>query len=93
MRRHGSTLQQLACAVLLVAALAAPQQAAADHKNHIYKPGEVVVLFANKVGPFHNPRCVQQQGNVGACVRAGGCSAAARMTRRAARRSCSRSGT
>lgn len=34
------------------------QLATADHKNHIYKQGEHVVLYANKVGPFHNPRCV-----------------------------------
>lgn len=34
------------------------QLATADHRNHIYKQGEHVVLYANKVGPFHNPRYV-----------------------------------
>lgn len=27
-----------------------------DHRTHTYKNGELVVLYANKVGPFHNPR-------------------------------------
>lgn len=42
--------------VALAAVLLLSQLAAADHRNHIYKEGEHVVLFANKVGPFHNPR-------------------------------------
>lgn len=29
---------------------------AADASDHRYKPGEAVPLYANKVGPFHNPR-------------------------------------
>lgn len=41
---------------MLAAALLACQLASADHKNHLYKEGEGVVLYANKVGPFHNPR-------------------------------------
>ncbi|KAK8966492.1 hypothetical protein KSP40_PGU005894 [Platanthera guangdongensis] len=27
-----------------------------DASNQRYKPGEAVPLYANKVGPFHNPR-------------------------------------
>jgi hypothetical protein len=41
--------------ILLFGCLAC-QLVAADHRNHIYKQGEHVVLYANKVGPFHNPR-------------------------------------
>lgn len=26
--------------------------------DHVYKVHEKVALYANKVGPFHNPRCV-----------------------------------
>lgn len=29
---------------------------AADASDHRYKAGEAVPLYANKVGPFHNPR-------------------------------------
>ena len=28
------------------------------HKDHSYKPHELVALYANKAGPFHNPRHV-----------------------------------
>jgi hypothetical protein len=27
-----------------------------DSSDHRYKEGDLVPLFANKVGPFHNPR-------------------------------------
>jgi hypothetical protein len=27
-----------------------------DHRTHIYQKGEVVQMFANHVGPYHNPR-------------------------------------
>lgn len=27
-----------------------------DASNHRYKEGDAVPLYANKVGPFHNPR-------------------------------------
>jgi hypothetical protein len=33
------------------------------HSDHSYKPNELVALYANKAGPFHNPRCVV------ACIR------------------------
>lgn len=29
-----------------------------DSSDHRYKPGDFVPLYANKVGPFHNPRLV-----------------------------------
>ena len=28
------------------------------HSDHSYKPNELVALYANKAGPFHNPRYV-----------------------------------
>ncbi len=28
------------------------------HSDHSYKSSELVALYANKAGPFHNPRCV-----------------------------------
>ena len=27
-----------------------------DASDHRYKEGDIVPLYANKVGPFHNPR-------------------------------------
>jgi hypothetical protein len=53
---RGGSIRQLAWLTLAAAAVLGVQQAAADHKTHVYKDGEVVALFANKVGPFHNPR-------------------------------------
>jgi transmembrane 9 superfamily protein 1 len=41
--------------VLLAAALAATG-VVADGSDHRYKANELVPLYANKVGPFHNPR-------------------------------------
>ena len=72
MARSGGGLVLLACAILLAtaaasgAAAATPQGSgvARAHRsllgehNHRYKAGEEVPLYANKVGPFHNPRCV-----------------------------------
>lgn len=31
-------------------------QVQSDGSNHKYKAGDQVPLYANKVGPFHNPR-------------------------------------
>jgi len=42
-----------ACAVLALAVLACVLGAGAD--DHRYKEGDRVPLYANKVGPFHNP--------------------------------------
>ena len=39
--------------LLLLALVGVASAGAADHK---YKTGEPVPLYANKVGPFHNPR-------------------------------------
>ena len=33
-----------------------PGRALLGHSDHSYKPGEAVALYANKAGPFHNPR-------------------------------------
>lgn len=40
---------------LLVASMVATV-ARSDASNHRYKPKDQVPLYANKVGPFHNPR-------------------------------------
>jgi hypothetical protein len=47
---------ETACAVLAVALLACLLGAGADGSDHRYKEGDRVPLYANKVGPFHNPR-------------------------------------
>ena len=31
-------------------------QVRSDASDHHYKDGDLVPLYANKVGPFHNPR-------------------------------------
>ena len=38
------------------AELGAGTRALLGHKDHSYKPHELVALYANKAGPFHNPR-------------------------------------
>lgn len=42
-------------AVLLVVFYATPV-VRSDGSDHKYKAGDAVPLYANKVGPFHNPR-------------------------------------
>eukprot|EP00775_Hariotina_reticulata_P013476 gene13476-13602_t len=39
-----------------------------DHRTHIYKAGEHVVLYANKVGPFHNPSETYQYYTLPFCL-------------------------
>lgn len=43
-------------AVLLVIVSACGFGVEADGSDHRYKEGDHVPLYANKVGPFHNPR-------------------------------------
>ncbi|KAI4319241.1 hypothetical protein MLD38_032866 [Melastoma candidum] len=50
-----SPMSAILLAVALVLAVAGPDPAMADGSNHLYKEGELVPLYANKVGPFHNP--------------------------------------
>jgi hypothetical protein len=45
--------------VLAVLILSCATGARADGSDHKYKEGDHVPLYANKVGPFHNPRYVQ----------------------------------
>jgi hypothetical protein len=40
------------------ASLGAGARVLQGHSDHSYKPNELVALYANKAGPFHNPRCV-----------------------------------
>ena len=40
----------------LVVALSLAAIACADDNNHIYSPNEVVTLWVNTVGPYHNPQ-------------------------------------
>jgi hypothetical protein len=42
--------------VLALVVLACALGARADGSDHKYKDGDHVPLYANKVGPFHNPR-------------------------------------
>ena len=52
-------LMALIAAMSVESALASgqgPGRRLADHHTHIYEVGEAVPLFANKVGPYHNPR-------------------------------------
>lgn len=42
--------------VLLVAVALCVCSVHASGSNHKYGPGDPVPLYANKVGPFHNPR-------------------------------------
>ena len=61
-RMHrGRLLAALACALALVAQSAHSEEARAGRQllgasDHKFKPGEDVVLYANKVGPYSNPR-------------------------------------
>lgn len=42
--------------VVLVFLLFGAVKVRSDSSDHRYKSGEEVPLYANKVGPFHNPR-------------------------------------
>ena len=42
--------------LLLAALVLAAGRSLASHRDHSYKPQELVSLYANKAGPFHNPR-------------------------------------
>lgn len=46
----------LAAASRRVVAAAGDSRQLLDHRTHVYKKGEVVQMFANHVGPYHNPR-------------------------------------
>jgi len=54
MLRRGAALALL---VLLEGASCATRQVL-GHRDHSYKASESVPLYANKAGPFHNPRQV-----------------------------------
>jgi hypothetical protein len=51
-----AALRAPAATLLVLLALAAAGGVAADGSDHRYKIREPVPLYANKVGPFHNPR-------------------------------------
>lgn len=46
----------MAMFIVAVVALFLADKAISDASDHRYKEGEAVPLYANKVGPFHNPR-------------------------------------
>jgi hypothetical protein len=54
--RGMAALRAPAATLLVLLALAAAGGVAADGSDHRYKIREPVPLYANKVGPFHNPR-------------------------------------
>lgn len=49
-------MEAMGAVVLAVVVLACVLGAGADGSDHRYKAGDRVPLYANKVGPFHNPR-------------------------------------
>ena len=42
--------------MVAVIVIAGVSQVRSDASDHRYKAGDAVPLYANKVGPFHNPR-------------------------------------
>lgn len=48
--------KSVAVVVLLLMVLFGADQVRSSASDHRYKEGEAVPLYANKVGPFHNPR-------------------------------------
>ena len=42
-------------------------QVRSDASDHRFKAGEAVPLYANKVGPFHNPRFVISHSFLACC--------------------------
>ena len=46
----------MACLVAAIVILCSLTHVRSDASNHRYKEGDDVPLYANKVGPFHNPR-------------------------------------
>lgn len=55
-RYRSLSLMRIGRAILLVLVLACGLRIEADGSDHRYKEGDRVPLYANKVGPFHNPR-------------------------------------
>lgn len=55
-RRDEEMGKQVAVFVVAVLALCLADRARSDASDHRYKEGDAVPLYANKVGPFHNPR-------------------------------------
>eukprot|EP00877_Chromochloris_zofingiensis_P003452 jgi/Chrzof1/13107/Cz07g20050.t1 len=49
-----------------------PSRRILGESNHMYKKGEKVLLYANKVGPFHNPSETYQYYNLPFCTPAEG---------------------
>lgn len=43
-------------AVMVLLSSSAVTKVRSDGSDHRYKQGDTVPLYANKVGPFHNPR-------------------------------------
>lgn len=56
---HRSRMRPACLLLLLAAPLAAARMGRLllGASDHVYKVHEKVALYANKVGPFHNPRC------------------------------------
>jgi hypothetical protein len=49
----------MACLVAAIVILCSLTHVRSDASDHRYKGGDDVPLYANKVGPFHNPRYIQ----------------------------------
>ncbi|CAL9189082.1 unnamed protein product, partial [Musa hybrid cultivar] len=52
---EGSRILKMELSMLVLLVMACGLRVGADGTNHRYKEGDHVPLYANKVGPFHNP--------------------------------------
>lgn len=51
-----SSMNLILCIFIFLSIFPFPNFVRSDASDHRYKPGDFVPLYANKVGPFHNPR-------------------------------------
>jgi hypothetical protein len=56
LEREWGMERTMAAAFIALVVLLGADRARSDASDHRYKEGDPVPLFANKVGPFHNPR-------------------------------------
>jgi len=56
LEREWEMERTMAAAFIALVVLLGADRARSDASDHRYKEGDPVPLYANKVGPFHNPR-------------------------------------
>lgn len=93
MRVHAVLCLVLAAAVAQVGAIG-PSRELLGKDVHKFNRGTVIPMFANKIGPFHNPRCelcsppacaLKPRCNLGASLWRHGLGTAARARRQCAK--------